>query len=143
MSATASVPPTVRRVAGGLASLVAFGVLLQSVFAGGFLRAFYGSTVLGSSLTWHELGANVTFGLLLVEGLLVLATPLRRERQHLVSGLLLGALLTAVIGLGYVGGASLAVHVPLAVATFGVTLWHAAVANGLRLQRPDGPAESR
>ncbi len=129
------VSPAVERVAGGLALLVAVGVLLQSVFAGGFIRAFYGSTMLGSSLSWHELGANATFGLLLVEAVLVLLTPLRRRTQHLVSGLVLGVLLTGVIGLGYVGGGSLAVHVPLAVATFGVTLWHAAAANGFTLRR--------
>lgn len=132
---TPAVPTGVARAAGVLAVLVALGVLLQSVFAGGFLRAFYGAEVLGSSLTWHELGANATFGLLVVEGLLVLATPLRRSRTHLASGLLLGLLLTGVIGLGYVGGASVAVHVPLGVASFGVALWHAAVANGLALRR--------
>lgn len=125
----------VRRIAAVLATLVAVGVLLQSVFAGGFLRAFYGAGALGSSLTWHEIGGNATFGLLLVEGVLVLATPLRRDRVHLGSGLLLGLLLTAVIGLGYVGGGSVAVHVPLAVLTFGVALWHAAAANGMRLRR--------
>lgn len=116
-----------------LAALVALGVLLQSVWAGGFLRAFYSDAgVLGSSLTLHELGANATFGLLAVEGLVVLATPLRRDRRLLGSGLLLGLLLTGVIGLGYVGGASVAVHVPLAVASFGVALWHAAVASGMQ-----------
>lgn len=126
-------PAVIRRAAAALATLVALGVLLQSVFAGGFLRAFYGAPVLGSSLTWHEVGANATFGLLLVEGLLVLVTPLRRDRVHAGSGLVLGGLLTAVIGLGYVGGGSVAVHVPLAVVSFGVAAWHAAVANGLRL----------
>lgn len=129
------VPSAVRRAAGVLAVLVAAGVLLQSVFAGGFLRGFYGAPVLGSSLTWHELGANATFGLLLVEGVLVLATPLRRDRRHLGSGMLLGVLLTAVIGLGYVGAGAVAVHVPLGVTSFGVALWHAAAANGLRLTR--------
>lgn len=122
----------VRRAAAVLAALVALGVLLQSVFAGGFLTAFYGGSALPGALTWHELGANATFGLLAVEGLLVLATPLRRDRRHLGSGVLLGVLLTAVIGLGYVGGASVAVHVPLAVTTFGVALWHALVASGRR-----------
>ena len=129
----APAPSGVRRTAGVLAALVAVGVLLQSVFAGGFLTAFYGGTALPGALTWHELGANATFGLLAVEGLLVLATPLRRDRAHLGSGVVLAVLLTAVIGLGYVGGASVAVHVPLAVATFGVALWHAVVANGRRL----------
>lgn len=128
--------PTVRRAATVLAALVALGVLLQSVFAGGFLTAFYGGTALSGALTWHELGANATFGLLAIEGLLVLATPLRRDRLHLGSGVLLGALLTGVIGLGYVGGGSVAVHVPLAVATFGVALWHAVVASGRRLTGP-------
>lgn len=130
-------PQGVRRAAGGLAVLVAVGVLAQSVFAGGFLSAFYGGAALAGALTGHELGANATFGLLAVEGLLVLATPLRRDRQHLVSGLVLALLLTAVIGLGYVGGGSVAVHVPLGVAAFGVALWHAAVANGRRFVRVD------
>lgn len=137
------VPPTVRRTAGVLALLVATGVLLQSVFAGGFLRAFYGVEALGSSLTWHELGANATFGLLLVEALLVVATPLRRDRQHLVSGLALGVLLTGVIGLGYVGAGAVALHVPLGVAAFGVSLWHAAAANGIRLVRDRASAGQR
>lgn len=128
-------PAAIRRGAAVLATLVALGVLLQSVFAGGFLRAFYGADALGSSLTWHELGANATFGLLLVEGVLVLATSLRRDRLHVASGLLLGLLLTGVIGLGYVGGGSVAVHVPLAVLSFGVASWHAALANGLRVRR--------
>lgn len=127
------IPAAVRRTSAVLATLVAVGVLLQSVFAGGFLRAFYGASELGSSLTWHEVGANATFGLLLVEGLLVAATPLRGDRALVGSGVLLGVLLTAVIGLGYVGGGSVAVHVPLAVLSFGVASWHAAAAAGLRL----------
>lgn len=135
------VPPRVDLAARVLASLVAAGVLLQSVFAGGFLRAFYGGEVLGSSLTLHELGANATFGLLVLEGLLVLATPLRRRRGQLLSGLLLGVLLTAVIGLGYVGGASVGVHVPLGVAAFGLALVHVAYAFAVDLRpgrAPDG-----
>ena len=123
----------VRWTAGVLAVLVALGVLLQSVFAGGFLSPAFGGTGIDGARTWHGVGANVTFGLLVVEGVLVLATSLRRQRQHLVSGLLLGVLLTAVIGLGYIGGGSVAVHVPLAVLTFGVALWHVAAATGLRL----------
>lgn len=129
------VPVRLRRASGTLAVLVAVGVLVQSVFAGGFLTAFYGGTTLAGALTWHELGANATFGLLAVEGLLVLASPLRRDRQHLVSGVVLAVVLTAVIGLGYVGGGSVAVHVPLGVAAFGVALWHALAANGLRFVR--------
>lgn len=136
-------PTAVRGTAAGLASLVALGVLLQSVFAGGFLRGFYGASVLDSSLAWHELGANATFGLLVVEGVLVLVTPLRRDRAHLGSGLLLAVLLTGVIGLGYVGGASVAVHVPLGVLSFGVAVWHAAVANGLRVARGREPHGER
>ena len=46
---------------------------------------------------------------------------------------MLGVLLTGVIGLGYVGGSAVGLHVPLGVAAFGVAVWHAAVANGLRL----------
>jgi hypothetical protein len=132
---------TSRRIVAGLAALVALGVLLQSVWAGGFLRAFYSDAgAVGGARALHELGANATFGLLVVEGLVVLVTsPLRRDRLLLGSGLLLGLLLTGVIGLGYVGGGSVAVHVPLAVATFGVALWHAAAAarGGPDPDRPD------
>ncbi len=132
---SAAVSPGLRRAAGTLAALVALGVLLQSVFAGGFLSTVYGAAGLTGALTLHEVGANATFGLLAVEGLLVLATPLRRDRQLLVSGVVLGVVLTAVIGLGYVGGASVALHVPLGVTAFGVALWHAVVANGRRFVR--------
>lgn len=129
--------PTVRRAAAALAVLVAVGVLLQSFFAGSFLSEAFGASGWAGARTLHELGANATFGVLLVEGLLVLATPLRRRRQHLLSGVVLGVLLTAVIGLGYVGGASVAVHVPLGVLTFGVALWHVVAAMGLRLDAAD------
>ena len=136
------VPPAIRRTTVVLAWLVAAGVLLQSVWAGGFLSAFYveGAGPAGA-LTWHEVGANATFGLLAVEGLLVVATPLRRRRGQLLSGVVLGVLLTAVIGLGYVGGASVAWHVPLGVAAFGAALVHALLAGGARLGAP-GPAGS-
>ena len=90
---TTSSAPGARRVAGVLAVLVLVGVLAQSAFAGGFLAPVYGGAGLPGARTWHELGANATFGLLVVEGLLVLATPLRRDRQHLLSGLVLGVLL--------------------------------------------------
>ena len=127
-----------------LAWLVAVGVLLQSVWAGGFLRGFYGDGgAVAGAVTWHEVGANATFGLLVLEGLLVVATPLRRRRGHLVSGLLLGALLTAVIGLGYVGGASVVVHVPLGVASFGAAIVHALIATGVRVTTTSGARTSR
>ena len=137
MAAAPDVTPLVRRTAGVLALLVAVGVLVQSALAGGFLAPVYGASGLPGALTWHEVGANVTFGLLVLEGALVLATPLRRDRGHVGSGVVLGLLLTGVIGLGYVGGASVAVHVPLGVAAFGVALWHAAHANGRRLAARD------
>jgi hypothetical protein len=130
--------PTVRRAVGWLAVLVALGVLLQSAFAGAFLSPVYGGPGLPGARTWHELGANATFGLLALEGVLVVATPLRQRRQLVVSGVVLALLLTAVIGLGYVGGGSVAVHVPLGVLSFGVALWHAAVANGLGLAPVEG-----
>lgn len=130
--------PSPRLVAGTvvLAWLVALGVLLQSVWAGGFLRGFYGDDgAVAGALTWHELGANATFALLAVEGLLVVGTGLRRRRGQLVSGLALGVLLTATIGLGYIGGSSVAVHVPLGVASFGAAVVHALLASGVRPDR--------
>ena len=123
----------VRRATGVLAILVLLGVLAQSVFAGGLLAPAYGGAVMPAARTWHEVGANVTFALLALEGVLVVATPLRRDRAHLGSGVALGVVLTAVIGLGYVGGTAVALHVPLGVAAFGVAVWHAAAANGRRL----------
>lgn len=129
--------PTLVRVTVVLAWLVALGVLLQSVWAGGFLRGVYaeGGAIAGA-LSWHEVGATATFALLAVEGLVVVATPLRRRRGQLLSGLVLGVLLTAVIGLGYVGGAAVVAHVPLGVASFGAAVVHALLATGVRLAAP-------
>lgn len=122
----------VRRTAAVLAVLVPVGVLFQAVTAGGFVSLLFGAGHgWASAIDLHELGANATFGVLAVEGLLVLATPLRRRRQQVVSGVLVGVLLTAVIGLGYVGAGGVLLHVPLAVLAFGVACWHAAAANGL------------
>lgn len=93
------------------AVLLLVGVLLQPVFIGGYLGE------LGAwGLTAHEVGANATFGIALLEVLLVLSVPAMRADRRLVGGLI-GILvaLTALIGLGYVGGAALVVHVPLAV----------------------------
>lgn len=94
-----------------LATLLVAGVLLQAVFAGSFLGA-----VGGWGLTAHEIGANATFAVVLVEGLLVLAVSSFRRDRRLLGGLVVIAVtLTAIIGLGYVGGAALVVHVPLSV----------------------------
>ena len=94
-----------------LAMLVVVGVLLQPVFIGGYLGD------LGAwGLTAHELGANATFGIVLLEGALVLVTPAMRSDRRLLLGLVaIAVALTALIGLGYVGGGALVVHVPLAV----------------------------
>jgi hypothetical protein len=94
-----------------LAVLLLLGVLLQSFFAGGFLRGTF-----SWALTAHEIGANATFGVLLLEGLLVLATPAFRRNRALLGGLVaIGVVLTAIIGLGYVGGDAVTAHVPLGV----------------------------
>lgn len=121
MSATTpDAPPTNRgaivavRV---LAVLVTIGLLLQPVFAGVFLGGAG-----GWGLSAHELGANAVFALLLLEGVVVLATPLRRDRRLLGGLVVLGVAVTGVIGLGYVGGGALVGHVPLAVlAAIGAT----------------------
>ncbi len=94
-----------------LATLLVVGVLLQPVFAGSFLGG-----VGDWGLSAHELGANATFAVALAEGLLVLAVPAFRRDRRLLGGLVvIGLTLTAIIGLGYVGGAALVVHVPLSV----------------------------
>ncbi len=93
------------------AVLLLLGVLLQPFFAGGFLRGTFDWAV-----TAHEIGANATFGVALLEGLLVLAVPAFRRDKALLGGLVgIGVLLTAIIGLGYVGGDAVTAHVPLAV----------------------------
>lgn len=103
-------------------------MLLQPVFAGGYL-----GNVGSWGLTAHEIGANVTFAILVLEGLLILATPLRHDRRLLVGIVVIGVAVTAIIGLGHVGGAALIVHVPLAVvAAIGVTHHLATVRRTLR-----------
>lgn len=135
--AAAPVPGWAVRASVVLSLLVALGVLLQSVWAGGFLAVVYGGGSGGEvHLLLHEVGANATFGLLALEAVPVLLTPLRRVRPVVVSGVVLGGLLVAVIGLGYVGGASVALHVPLAVTAFGAAAWHVvAVAGSARTAR--------
>lgn len=107
-------PPLRRGIRVGLrvaAGVLLAGVLLQPLSAGSFL---------GGVGTWgrtaHEIGANATFAVALLEGLLVLAVPRLRGDRRLLGGLVgVGVLLTGIIGLGYVGGGALALHVPLGV----------------------------
>lgn len=126
LDAVADAPAAAVTAVGVLAPLVLLGVLLQPVFAGAFLGD------LGAwGLSAHEIGANATFGLVLVEALVVLATPLRRHRRLLVGLVVIGVTLTAIIGLGYVGGAALVVHVPLAVVVAIGATHHVTTARGL------------
>lgn len=97
-----------------LAVLMLVGVVLQALWAGGFL---------GPWADWgvdaHELGANATFTVAVAQLVLVLTTPAFRADRKLVAGVIaIVATLTAIIGLGYAARSSrstLLFHVPLAV----------------------------
>lgn len=95
-----------------LAALLLVGVVLQGLFAGGFLGG-------GWTTTAHEVGANATFGVALLQLGLVVATPsLRADRALLAGIVVIVVTLTAIIGLGYAARSSrgtLVAHVPLAV----------------------------
>lgn len=123
----ATIAPGAVRAVRLLAMLLVVGVLLQPVFAGSWLGG------LGAwGMTAHEIGANATFAVLVVEGAIVLATPLRRHRRLLGGLVVLGVAMTAVIGLGYVGGVALSVHVPLAVVIAIGAVQHLSTARALR-----------
>lgn len=95
-------------------------VLVQAVIAG---RALFG----GWSITVHGVLGNVTFAVAV--GALVLAM-LTRHRLAATWTAALVVLLTVQIGSGYLGRQSLEAaswHIPLGVATFGVTVYLAAV----------------
>ena len=86
-------------------AMIVAGFIMAFLVVIGFIMSFLGMT-----------GFIVTFLVVVLQGLLILATPAFRNDRKLLAGVIaVGVTLTAIIGLGYVGGGALAVHIPLAV----------------------------
>ena len=102
-----------------LVGLTSLGVLLQALWAGLFLRRDAdGST--WSSVHQHGAEATVTLAALAT---IAAAMWLRNRRDLLVGTVLLLGLLVVEYLLGRAGGASVAVHVPLAMVLMGLAVW--------------------
>ncbi len=101
-----------------LIGLTSLGVLLQGLWAGLFLRPDAG----GSWYSVHQHGAEATVTLALLSTVAALVW-LRSRRDLLVGTVLLLVLLVVEYFLGRAGGASVAVHVPLAMLLMGLAVW--------------------
>jgi heme A synthase len=126
-----------------LNGLTLLGVLLQAVWAGGFIDR----TGRGAWLTAHEIGAFVVVVLALASA--VLAAMLRRSSSALVLGALgLLVLIVAQTGLGEVitrGGAEglIVIHVPIALLIFGLGVYLSSVGAQLRRSAARATGTSR
>jgi hypothetical protein len=107
-----------------LGLLFILAVLAQGAFAGGFIGGHH------QWLTWHQnLG-----DLLIVLPLASLITGLvARRRQPDTRAVLIGrvrllVLIAIVVITGHAGGAWLAVHIPSAIAAFGLAVWQTLLA---------------
>jgi hypothetical protein len=117
-----------------LVGLTALAILLQAVFAGEFVdRASIGSGWLHA----HEVNGDVAEGLAVVTALFALV-KLRAVARSLVIGS--AVLAVAVIAQAEIGraitdnghDALLVIHIPLALAVFGLTIWLSVKARQLR-----------
>ncbi len=103
--------------------LLALLILVQAVLAG---RALFGTW----SITMHGVLGNITFTVALaVAGLALLG---RVGKTAIAIAIILAGVLTAQIGLGYVGreaAEAAAWHVPLGVLAFGIAVYQATLGN--------------
>ena len=100
--------------------LLALLILVQAMLAG---RALFGTW----SITVHGVTGNVTFTVALAVG--ALAFLGRAGRTAVLLALILAAVLTLQIGLGYLGretAEAAAWHVPLGVLSFGLAVYQTA-----------------
>jgi hypothetical protein len=102
-----------------LVGLTTLGVLLQGLWAGLFLRRD------GDHRSWvsvHQHGGEATVTLAVLAAVAAVIW-LRGRRDLLVGTVLLAALLVVEYFLGRAGGASVVVHVPLALLIMGLAVW--------------------
>jgi hypothetical protein len=119
-----------------LAEILGLGVLAQAAFAGGFLGGHH------MWLSWHQRLGD--FIVIIPIANLIVGLVARRGQPEAGSALFIRvALVALVIGTeaaGHAAGSLLALHIPLAVATMGLTVWQ--VANAADAQRASAQATS-
>lgn len=117
-----------------LVGLIALAILLQAVFAGEFVNHANTSGWLDA----HDVGGDVTAGLAVFTAGFAFAA-LRSAARSLVIGaavLALAVIAQVEIGHAITGNGDnglLVLHIPLALATFGLTIWLSVKARQLRL----------
>jgi hypothetical protein len=116
-----------------LVGLVALEILLQGVFAGVFIQPGRHPGALNA----HDVNADVTIGVSLVAMIYALVLLRRAGRSLVIGSIVLFLLLVAQDSIGHaITGSSddslEAVHVPIALLAFGLTIWLSARARMLR-----------
>jgi len=136
---TQSTPPdhsTLQRdgpIFAALVGLQALAILLQAVFAGGFIRS-------GSHPGWldaHDANADAVIGLAVVTAIFALVRLRAVARSLAIGAVVLAVLVVAQDAIGHAITGShddglIPVHVPLALLIFGLTIWLSARARTLR-----------
>ncbi len=116
-----------------LVGLTALAVLLQAVFAGEFIEH-------GTHSSWrsaHDANADVVIGLAVVSAVFALARLRAVARSLVLGAVVLAVLVIAQDAIGHAITQShedslIPVHVPLALAIFGLTIWLSIRARTLR-----------
>ena len=116
-----------------LIGLIALAILLQAIFAGVFIEPGTHS----GSLDAHKVNAVVTAALGLIAAIYACALLRRAARSLAIGSVVLAVLLIAVDAIGHAITDSsddglTPVHIPLALACFGLTIWLSARARSLR-----------
>jgi hypothetical protein len=122
-----------RRTFAALAGLTSLSILLQGIFAGVFIEP-------GTHSGWldaHNVNADIATALGIITAAYAVVLARRIGRPIVVGSVVLALLLVAQTAIGHAitgsGDNSLtAVHVPLALIAFGLTIWLSARARTLR-----------
>jgi hypothetical protein len=126
-----------------LTGLTSLSILAQGVLAGVFIDQPHNHGWVGA----HNVNGDVATALAVVTAAFALARLRDRARGLVIGSVLLAVLLLAEVGLGHaVTGAGhdglLAVHIPLALLAFGLTIWLSVAARVLRTGHTDRRAPS-
>lgn len=118
-----------------LVGLTALAILMQAVFAGEFVDRAHTS---GGWLDAHDVGGDVAAGLAVVAAAHAFATLRAAARSLALGAGVLAVLVIAQVAIGHAITSNgddglLALHIPMALAAFGLTIWLSVKARQLRL----------
>jgi hypothetical protein len=107
-----------------LAALTALAILLQAVLAGQFVDR----TGRGGWINAHAINADVVLALALLTAAYSMATMRRSARELAIGSAVLAVLVIIQLAIGHAithqnDDGLLAIHVPLAMAIFGLSVW--------------------